>query len=133
VNLKTSLKNKIKKVFERRSKKLKKKGDHLQPVTIDVKDILNALRKSSKLLPWFVHLVEMAIEIAAGRYIPSSFSIANLVISVVIYVAVTFDLIPDFLPVIGLMDDLALLELLANVLKPEIERFMRWRFLRERR
>lgn len=125
------LKDKIKSMFYKKCKKMSKKSDEvLRPVSIDVKTILKAIRKSAKLLPWFVYLVEMAVEIVAGRYIPSSYSIANLVLSVVIYVATTFDLVPDFIPFIGLMDDIVLLELLANFLKPEIERFMKWRFLK---
>lgn len=65
------LKDKIKRMFYKKCKKMSKKSDEvLRPVSIDVKTILKAIRKSAKLLPWFVYLVEMAVEIVAGRYIP---------------------------------------------------------------
>ncbi len=48
------------------------------------------------------------------------------IIAALIYFVNPIDLIPDFIPVIGQLDDLFILGLLIKTLNKEIERFMAW-------
>ncbi len=48
------------------------------------------------------------------------------VVAALIYFANPFDLIPDFIPVIGQLDDIFVLGYLVKTLNKEIERFMAW-------
>ncbi|MEM9400753.1 MAG: YkvA family protein [Verrucomicrobiota bacterium] len=44
----------------------------------------------------------------------------------IIYFVSPVDLIPDFIPILGLMDDASVLAIVINTLKKDIERFMDW-------
>ena len=48
------------------------------------------------------------------------------VVAALIYFVNPFDLIPDFIPVIGQLDDIFVLGYLIKMLNKEIERFMAW-------
>lgn len=48
------------------------------------------------------------------------------VIAALIYFVNPIDLIPDFIPVIGQLDDIFILGYLIKILNKEIERFMAW-------
>ncbi len=37
------------------------------------------------------------------------------------------DLIPDFIPVIGLVDDMAVVSACVKKIKPELEKYLAWR------
>lgn len=48
------------------------------------------------------------------------------VVAALIYFVNPFDLIPDFIPVIGQIDDILILGYLIKIVNKEIERFMTW-------
>ena len=47
-------------------------------------------------------------------------------IAALVYFTNPFDLIPDFIPVLGQLDDIVILGFLLKVLNKEIERFLTW-------
>jgi uncharacterized membrane protein YkvA (DUF1232 family) len=47
-------------------------------------------------------------------------------IAALIYIVNPFDIIPDFIPIIGRMDDIFILSYFATTLNAEIQRFMAW-------
>lgn len=62
----------------------------------------------------------------SGRYneIPQTKII--LILAALVYFVSPIDLIPDFIPVFGLIDDLGVLVWVFNTLKHEIEKFKAW-------
>ena len=55
---------------------------------------------------------------------------AKVILSVVgafLYIVKRNDLIPDSIPVIGLLDDLAVVALALNVVKPELSAYTEWK------
>jgi uncharacterized membrane protein YkvA (DUF1232 family) len=48
------------------------------------------------------------------------------VVAALIYFVNPFDLIPDFIPILGQIDDIIILSYLTKVLNKEVERFMAW-------
>lgn len=48
------------------------------------------------------------------------------VVAALIYFVNPFDLIPDFIPLIGQIDDILILGYLIKIVNKEIERFMTW-------
>ncbi len=48
------------------------------------------------------------------------------VVAALIYFVNPFDLIPDFIPILGQIDDIIILSYLTKVLNKEVERFMVW-------
>ena len=63
---------------------------------------------------------------ASGEYtgVPSSTVIAA--VAVLIYFLSPIDLIPDFIPVIGLLDDMALVAWFSTSIKHELDKFHEW-------
>ncbi len=47
-------------------------------------------------------------------------------VAVLLYLVTPLDIIPDFIPVIGLIDDLSLMAWFVNAFQKEIQRFRNW-------
>lgn len=71
-------------------------------------------------------LVRMTRAWLKGDYKNISTHAIIAVIAALIYFVNPIDLIPDFIPVIGQLDDVFILGLLVKTLNKEIERFMAW-------
>ena len=50
-----------------------------------------------------------------------------LIVSALTYLIAPVDLIPDFIPVVGLVDDMAVISACIKMTKPELEKFLAWR------
>lgn len=74
----------------------------------------------------FGAVIRMIAASVRGRY--SGFSKKNIVLALaaVIYFVAFWDLIPDFLPLIGIMDDAALVAWLLNTINEELTSFLEW-------
>lgn len=72
-------------------------------------------------------LVDMLSDYYKGsyRHVPW-WAIAAVVFSL-LYVLNPFDLIPDFLPVIGIADDIAVVAVLLKMIERELEHYRRWK------
>lgn len=81
--------------------------------------------KHKGLLSKIPTILRMLNSIRKGQYKPE---IKNLLIpgAVLIYILSPLDIIPDFIPVIGMMDDLALIAFAIPLLLKETERFLAW-------
>lgn len=63
---------------------------------------------------------------ASGEYRIIPWSTIIKIVAVLIYFISPIDVIPDFLPVVGLTDDLALVMWLFSSLKTDLENFIAW-------
>ena len=52
-----------------------------------------------------------------------------IIVSTLSYLISPIDLVPDFIPVIGLMDDMAIISVCVKSTKPELEKYLSWRNL----
>jgi uncharacterized membrane protein YkvA (DUF1232 family) len=64
---------------------------------------------------------------AQGRYREVPWHTIAAIGAALAYVINPFDLIPDFIPVIGLVDDLAVIGLCVGMVKNDLEKFRNWR------
>jgi uncharacterized membrane protein YkvA (DUF1232 family) len=71
-------------------------------------------------------LVRMVRETAAGRYRRLPVASLVAVVAAILYFIDPFDLIPDFIPVIGLADDAAVLLWTANRVRRDLDAFLAW-------
>jgi uncharacterized membrane protein YkvA (DUF1232 family) len=71
-------------------------------------------------------LVRMVRETAAGRYRRLPVGSLVAVIAAILYFIDPFDLVPDFIPVIGLADDAAVLLWTANRVRRDLDAFLAW-------
>lgn len=68
-------------------------------------------------------LIELARAYAAGEYRRLPWKSILMVVAAIIYFVNPFDIIPDFLGVLGFVDDATVIGLVANALREEVERF----------
>lgn len=89
----------------------------------DKKDIGGLAHEAWESLQILFRLIRASV---AGEYtgLPAGTIVAA--VAVVIYFLSPIDIIPDFIPVIGLLDDVALLAWFTSTLTGEIEKFAEW-------
>jgi uncharacterized membrane protein YkvA (DUF1232 family) len=63
---------------------------------------------------------------ASGEYRDVSLETVILLIAAVIYFLMPIDAMPDMIPVVGFMDDLAVVGFVVASVRSEIEKFRRW-------
>ena len=68
----------------------------------------------------------------SGEYTGVPTSTVAAAVAVLIYFISPIDLIPDFIPVLGLLDDVALVAWFSTTLKHEMDRFQEWELTRPR-
>jgi uncharacterized membrane protein YkvA (DUF1232 family) len=83
------------------------------------------LRLASWLKAGVQKLYRMMAAWYANRYQPSRTSLA-ITLAALAYFLSPIDILPDFIPVIGILDDLALFWLISMLLRKEFARFGEW-------
>lgn len=89
------------------------------------KDIRMATNKSKYLDDYkkdFMDLIDMAKAIKSGSFKVSTWS-ASVIIATIVYVVSPIDAIPDFVPVLGWLDDVAIVGYALEKLSEELSRF----------
>jgi uncharacterized membrane protein YkvA (DUF1232 family) len=66
----------------------------------------------------------------SGEYMGVPTSTVAAAVAVLIYFISPIDLIPDFIPVLGLLDDVALVAWFSTTLKHEMDKFLEWELTR---
>lgn len=74
-------------------------------------------------------ILPMVGDVLKGRYRFSAFTLLVIILGI-LYVLFPFDLLPDFIPLIGWIDDGIWLYLLLQQLKKETIRYQQWRAVR---
>ena len=122
--LKREIEEKTKNVTEEDLKKTLEKSD----------EILNKVKSSSVLEREFMKvriLIMMLEDYINGEYeeIPWG-TVASLVVALM-YILSPIDLVPDFIPVIGLMDDLAVLLIVWAGISSDVRKYYEWKSQRD--
>jgi uncharacterized membrane protein YkvA (DUF1232 family) len=68
----------------------------------------------------------LASAYATGKYRDVSWKSVLIVLAAIIYFLNPIDLIPDFIPVLGLTDDFSVLLWVYNAVSKEIDKFLIW-------
>ena len=79
--------------------------------------------KPGETLQSLFRLIKMS---ASGEYTGVPGTTVAAAVAVLIYFLSPIDLIPDFIPVIGLLDDMALLAWFSTSIKHELDKFHNW-------
>ena len=86
----------------------------------------------SLLVAWeSLHILIRMVRAHIRRKFPSPLATVLAAIAAMIYFVEPFDLIPDSVPVFGLLDDIAVIMFVARSNRSEISRFRRWECSKE--
>lgn len=112
-------------------------GFLLKPLAV-IKVLNKAIRKSKKynsfgefggeLLSNVNNLFAMVKAYAKGEYKGLKHTDVAMMLAGILYFLTPIDLIPDAIPVIGLMDDISIISWLINKFTNEIDQFARWKY-----
>lgn len=101
---------------------------HLQGLIQQVIEKMGEREKAAFKDVWidFLAMLRLLSAYAARRYKSAPPECLISIISAVAYFASPLDLIPDFTPGIGYLDDVMIIRSAARQVKAELERFMEW-------
>lgn len=80
--------------------------------------------KKFSMIPVMISLVKNYVQ---GKYTTVPYGTILSVLSALIYFLAPIDIVPDFIPLAGYLDDMAVLGLCMNMVKTDIETYDRWR------
>jgi uncharacterized membrane protein YkvA (DUF1232 family) len=72
-------------------------------------------------------LVSMLHDYVRGRYREVPFGAIAAIAAAILYLVSPFDVIPDFIPVIGYMDDAAVLALCLRMVRNDLAKYSDWK------
>lgn len=73
-------------------------------------------------------LFELVNDYRKGEYRKIPWSSIVAIIATLLYVLSPFDIIPDFIPVFGLMDDAAVVALCLKIIDGDLQAYKKWKF-----
>ncbi|MDY3529010.1 DUF1232 domain-containing protein [Riemerella anatipestifer] len=82
-----------------------------------------ALFQNKGLLRRMPELLRMIKAIISKQYKPS---VKNVLLPALVYIISPIDILPDFIPAIGVVDDLGILALVLPLLMKELNQFSEW-------
>ncbi|MBL3656527.1 YkvA family protein [Fulvivirga sediminis] len=107
-----------------------KLNDLLKRAMEKIQDVLDK-NKSNRPLQNALTLIRMVKAYINGAYRDVQTSSILLAIAALIYFVMPIDLIPDFIPVTGLIDDFGIMLWVYKKIQDEIDRFLDWEDLQK--
>ena len=123
---------------EEKAEETIERGFHEAETTIDNKEKLSALLKKLKqkmkslpmvgsVLANVPTMFKLLNSYLKGDYIDIPRKQLVIIVSAVSYLVSPIDLVPDFIPVVGLMDDMAIVSICIKATQSELEKSLAWR------
>lgn len=72
-------------------------------------------------------VVSMIIDYSKGKYKDVPLNTFAAILFACIYLLMPIDLIPDLIPVFGVLDDIAVIRLILFLIKSDIEKYRLWK------
>lgn len=129
---KTFDENKVKEVYQASCANAKNVLNNPDQVAEVLKKLEKKLKEVPSLGNELAYLPKMGLmtnSYVKKEYLNVSTGSILAALGAVLYFVNPFDIIPDFIPVIGLLDDITIVGLALNVAKKEIDEYMEWRKL----
>lgn len=140
-NIKLEIKELSKKLPDKQKEKVDKKfvvslneanilinvPDKLDELLIKAEELIDKLPEnvsSLKYIPEFLSLINNYI---SGRYKDVSVKSVVAVIAVIIYFVAPYDVIPDFIPKIGYLDETYVVDKCLDIINDDLDKFLTWR------
>jgi uncharacterized membrane protein YkvA (DUF1232 family) len=113
---------------QRRARSLLRRNGELLDVAKEAEKIAAKMRSGpmSKLVDQLKALLRLVRAYATGEYKHVSWESMVLVVAAIAYVVSPLDLIPDFIPVVGYLDDAAVVGFVLKIVREELDEFIAW-------
>ena len=102
-----------------------------------IDDVLKKLKKlsndkkiTSKLNSYLRVFIRLVNAYSSGKYTYVPWKTITLIVAGLIYFIYPIDLIPDFIPLSGLIDDIALIAWIYGSIEEDIDKFLEWEKIR---
>jgi len=117
----------IKEIIENASKKIT--NEDLEKVIKQEEKLNEKIKKGllSKYVEDIKLLFLLVKDFFAGKYKKVRWSTITAIVVALLYIINPFDLIPDFIPFFGYIDDLAVLKVCSMMVKVDIDKYKEWR------
>lgn len=123
-------KNKFLKNAIHRASKIVKNNDRLKSVIIAAGEKLGSMNiesvKSGKFITRIKVIIRMIKSYRKGVYRDLEWQTLVLLVAALVYFITPIDLIPDFIPITGYIDDITVVVWIYNKLKTEIDKYIAW-------
>jgi uncharacterized membrane protein YkvA (DUF1232 family) len=105
-------------------------GEDVKTVMDKAEDITGKVAKSSLLKRFFEdvkRLISMVKDYWTGAYPDVSWWVITVIVFALLFVLSPIDLIPDFIPVIGLLDDALVIALCLMLIEKDLLKYQEWK------
>ncbi|PIB34377.1 hypothetical protein BFP72_02530 [Reichenbachiella sp. 5M10] len=124
------IKEKVFKKYKAKAENLLKDNDRVNGLMQVTADKLRGIVASNEKLKDLVEKIQVFLRMVkaqfTGQYRELPWRTVLLLAAAMLYFVTPLDMIPDFVPALGLTDDLAIVFWVYNSLKEDIERFRDW-------
>lgn len=105
-------------------------GDHLNKIISEAGKILSLLQNVpvlGKYISSVPTMISMVKSYVNGRYREVPFTSIAAIAAALLYLLNPIDIIPDFIPFVGYIDDAFVLDLCMNMVNKDLEAYRRWK------
>lgn len=125
-----SRENKALSPYEKKAEKVLRDKDRVNRIVGSVSAKLKEITESSEALKAFAGRVKVILRMVksyvSGRYRVMPWKSVVLLVAGLIYFVTPLDLIPDFIPVVGLVDDISIIAFIFRSLRQDIDNYLEW-------
>ncbi|CAD5255288.1 MULTISPECIES: YkvA family protein [unclassified Imperialibacter] len=116
--------------YERKAERVLRDGDRVDKIIGSVSSKLGEITQSNERLSGFVGRIKvisrMVKNYISGNYRVMPWKSIVLLVAGLIYFITPIDLIPDFIPALGLIDDISMIAFIYRSLKQDIDEYLLW-------
>lgn len=93
----------------------------------EIEDKIKNSKGLSKYIEVIRQLFAMLNDVRTKRYTAVPWKTISTVVFIILYVLMPMDLIPDFIPFVGYVDDVTVLALGLNLIETDLEHYLKWK------
>ncbi|WP_339792957.1 YkvA family protein [uncultured Imperialibacter sp.] len=116
--------------YEKKAERVLRDGERVDKIIGSVSSKLGEITQSNERLSGFVGRIKvisrMVKNYISGNYRVMPWKSIVLLVAGLIYFITPIDLIPDFIPALGLIDDISMIAFIYRSLKQDIDEYLLW-------
>jgi len=116
--------------YEKKAERVLRDGERVDKIIGSVSSKLGEITQSNEKLSGFVGRIKvisrMVKNYISGNYRVMPWKSIVLLVAGLIYFITPIDLIPDFIPALGLIDDISMIAFIYRSLKQDIDEYLLW-------